>query len=174
MQIIEASTVNTTINDTKSLKKYVDRFKFQSSMSAASDSPEKATQEEDANLKMLNARRMIELRRRMNSSLAKKAEAEKTAQEPKKLSDREVLMNALTERGDEVLVSAEASYPSEMKLLIPQLAKLIRQGKVTTISGGELLQFFRSIGMRVSVNTSISVQEHGRFISIADKLKHEE
>jgi DNA-binding TFAR19-related protein (PDSD5 family) len=143
-------------------------------MSGTSNSPDKASTEEDADLKMLNARRMVELRKRMNTSLAKKADAEKVANAPKKPTDREVLLKSLTDRGDEVLRAAEASYPSETSILIPQLAKIIRQGKVSSISGGELLQFFRSIGMRVSVNTSISVQEHGRFVSLADKLKHEE
>lgn len=139
-------------------------------MTGTSDQPE--GQEEDHDLKMLHAKKMMELRKRMQSNLAKKAEAEKLAQEPRKLTDRELVLKSLVERGDEVLFSAEASYPSETALLIPQLAKLIREGKVTTITGGELLQFFRSIGMRVSVNTSISVQEHGRFVSLADKLKH--
>jgi len=147
---------------------------FKSSMSGTSDSPDNASTEEDADLKMLNARRMVELRKRMNTSLAKKADEEKIATAPKKSTDREVLLKSLTDRGDEVLRAAEASYPSETSILIPQLAKIIRQGKVSSISGGELLQFFRSIGMRVSVNTSISVQEHGRFVSLADKLKHEE
>lgn len=144
-------------------------------MVETSGSPEDTASEvEDADLKMLNARRMVELRKRMNSSIAKKAQAEQKAKEPKKPTDREILVKALTERGDEVLNSAEASYPSEMRMLIPQLARLIRGGKVTTISGGELLQFLRSIGMRVSVNTSISVEEHGRFVSLADKIKQEE
>ena len=147
---------------------------FKSSMNGTSDSTDKASTEEDADLKMLNARRMVEIRKRMNTSLAKKADAEKVANAPKKSTDREVLLKSLTDRGDEVLRAAEASYPSETGILIPQLAKIIRQGKVSSISGGELLQFFRSIGMRVSVNTSISVQEHGRFVSLADKLKHEE
>jgi DNA-binding TFAR19-related protein (PDSD5 family) len=128
---------------------------------------------EDADLKMLNARRMVELRKRMNTTLAKKAQDEQKAKEPKQATDREVLLKALTDRGDEVLRSAEANYPAEMRVMIPQLAKLIREGKVATISGGELLQFFRSIGMRVSVSTSISVQEHGRFVSLADKIKQE-
>jgi DNA-binding TFAR19-related protein (PDSD5 family) len=147
---------------------------FKNYMGNTSDSKEKSTPEEDADLKMLNAKRMMELRKRMNSTLARKAEAEKLANEPKRATDREVVLKSLTDRGDEVLIAAESSYPSETRTLIPQLAKLIREGKVSTISGGELLQFFRSIGMRVSVNTSISVQEHGRFISLADKLKHEE
>lgn len=139
-------------------------------LSRASDQPA-AKSEEDPDLKMLNARRMIEMRKRMHSNLAQKAEAEKLAQKPKEPTDREVVLKSLVERGGEVLAAAEASYPKETALLIPQLAIVIRQGKVDTISGGELLQFFRSLGMRVSVNTSISVQEHGRFVSLAEKLK---
>ena len=89
-------------------------------------------------------------------------------------TDRDVLSKALRDRGDEVLASAESSYPREMRIMIPQLATLVRQGKVTTITGGELLQFLRSIGMRVSVSTTISVEDHGKFVSLADKLKREE
>jgi len=129
---------------------------------------------EDADLKMLNAKRMVELRKRMNLELAKKTEEEQRAERLKNQpTDREVLLRALRDRGDEVLVAAEAAYPREMKIMIPQLAGLVKQGKITSISGGELLQFFRSIGMRVSVNTSISVEDHGKFVSLADKLKQD-
>lgn len=119
---------------------------------------------------------MLELRKKMNTSLAaqKKAEEEKNAP-PKKPqpTDRDILLRALKDRGDEVLAAAEYAYPREMAILIPKLAGLVKEGKITTISGGELLQFFRSIGMRVSVATSISVQEHGKFMNLADKLKRE-
>ncbi len=124
---------------------------------------------EDASLKMLNAKRMLELRRR--ASLASAREDEKREKKPRVSSDREILQRSLIDRGDEVLASAEATYPSEMRILIPKLADLIRQGKVSTISGGELLQFLRAIGLRVSVATSISVEEHGKFVSLADKLR---
>lgn len=125
---------------------------------------------DDPTLRMLNARRMIELRKRANVV----AKAQEAKQAPKPPSDREILRGALRDRGDEVLSSAEASYPREMSVLIPQLARLIRTKQVSTISGGELLQFFRSIGMRVSVKTSISVTEHGKTVSLADKLKQDQ
>ena len=124
-------------------------------------------------MKMLNAKRMLELRRRMNSTAAKKLQAEKTPATKSPPTDREILLKALVDRGDEVLYSAEASYPKEMRILEPKLADLVRQGKVATITGGDLLQFLRSIGMRVSISTSISVEEHGKFVSIAEKLKRE-
>ena len=139
------------------------------------DSPQdKKEQSEDADLKMINAKRMIELRKRASMNVAKRAQEELAAKQPRKLTDRELLLKSLVERGDEVLVAAESSYPSQIAMLIPQLAKLIRDGKVKSISGGELLQFLRSLGLRVSVSTSISVQEHGRFVSIADKLRNQE
>jgi hypothetical protein len=130
--------------------------------------------EDDASLKMLNARRMLELRKRANSvAVAKQKEAELLSK-PKKPSAREILVRALVDRGQEVLETAERSYPKEMTVLIPRLADLIKQGKVQTISGGELLQFLRAIGLRVSVQTSISVEEHGKFVTLAEKLKKQE
>jgi DNA-binding TFAR19-related protein (PDSD5 family) len=124
---------------------------------------------EDASLKMLNAKRMLDLRRRAN--LASAREVEKQEKKPRGATDKQILQRSLIDRGNEVLASAEASYPSEMRILIPKLADLIRQGKVSSISGGELLQFLRAIGLRVSVATSISVEEHGKFVSLADKLR---
>lgn len=135
---------------------------------------DKTEQAEDADLRMINAKRMIELRKRATLNLAKKTQEEIAAKQPKKPTDREIVSMSLVERGSEVLAAAESSYPSQTKMLIPQLARLIREGKVKSISGGELLQFLRSLGLRVSVNTSISVQEHGRFVSLADKLKNQE
>ena len=111
---------------------------------------------------------MLELRKKMSETAKKATEAKPAPTAP---TDREILLKSLIERGDEVLRAAEASYPEQMKSLIPALAQIIRQGKVKTITGGELLQFLRSIGLRVSVPTSISVEEHGKFVSLADKLK---
>jgi DNA-binding TFAR19-related protein (PDSD5 family) len=134
-----------------------------------SSEPEEKKTSEDASLKMLNAKRMLELRKRATIASAK--ESQKETKKPRPPSDREILARALVERGDEVLASAELSYPNQMRILIPRLADLVRQRKVTTISGGELLQFLRAVGLRVSVPTSISVEEHGKFVSLADKLR---
>jgi len=146
-------------------------------MSESSSSPEESEREaaDDLDLRMLNAKRMVELRKRVNSEIAKKSLEEQRLERLKNQpSDRDILSKSLRDRGDEVLAAAEAAYPREMKIMIPQLAALIKQGKVSEITGGELLQFFRSIGMRVSVSTTISVEDHGKFVSIADKLKQED
>ncbi len=124
---------------------------------------------EDASLKMLNAKRMLEIRKR--ASIASARESQKETKKPAPPTDRQILLKSLVERGDEVLASAESSYPNEMRILVPRLADLIKQRKVITISGGELLQFLRAVGLRVSVPTSISVEEHGKFVSLADKLR---
>jgi hypothetical protein len=129
----------------------------------------KRDSEDDTTLRMLNAKKMLELRRRASAASSRVPSTPNKAS--KILSDRELLVKTLVERGDEVLLSAETSYPSEMKLLIPKLADLIRDGKVTTISGGELLQFLRAIGLRVSVPTSITVEDHGKFVSLSDKIR---
>jgi len=139
--------------------------------SSSSSSPE------DSDLRILNARRMLELRKKMSSQLAaqQKAEAQKANPTAKKkeLTAREIVLRALRERGDEVLAAAEAAYPRETALILPKLADIIKEGKITTVTGGELLQFFRAIGMRVSVKTTISVQEHGKFVDLAEKLKRQ-
>ncbi len=129
----------------------------------------------DLGLKMLNARKMIELRRKIAASQTKTLEQEKNtvAREKSKPSDREIVLASLTDRGDEVFQSAESRYPREMSSLIPAIARLIREKKIDKITGGELLQFFRSLGMRISVQTSISVEDHGKFVSLADKLKRD-
>ena len=146
-------------------------------MSESSSSPDESDKGalDDLDLKMLNAKKMVELRKRMNTEIAKKSlEEERLERLKNQPSDRDILSKALRDRGDEVLAAAEAAYPREMRIMIPQLAALIKQGKVSTITGGELLQFFRSIGMRVSVSTTISVEDHGKFVSLADKLRREE
>jgi DNA-binding TFAR19-related protein (PDSD5 family) len=159
---------------TKSLKKQSEHLGLESFLVSSDAGVDQAPEPEDANMKMLNAKRMLELRKRITQSQAKKAKDEELASKPREPTDREMLLKVLVDRGDEVLAAAEAAYPSQMPGLTSQLARLIRERKITSITGGELLQLFRSIGMRVSVSTSISVQEHGRFVSLADKLKRGE
>lgn len=139
-------------------------------MSEGATKEDEAGNDEDSALKMLNARRMLELRKRADT--AARASTAKQASKPP--SNREILLKVLRDRGDEVLRSAEASYPREMSILIPKLASLVRSKQVSTISGGDLLQFLRSIGLRVSVQTSISVTEHGKTVSLADKLRQQQ
>lgn len=124
-------------------------------------------QEDDAAIRMLNARRLVELRRRANSAASKEREIQK----PRPPSSREKLLKVLVDRGDEVLYSAESRYPREMAVLVSRLADLVDEKKITSISGGELLRLLRSMGLRISVPTTISIEDHGKFVSLGDKLR---
>ena len=69
---------------------------------------------------------------------------------------------------------AERTYPNETKQIVEKLAQLIRERKINGyISGGELLELFRSLGMNIRVNTSISVQKGDKLIPLSEKLKGE-
>ncbi len=121
---------------------------------------------EDSELERINARKLVDLKRRIELASAPKPE------KPVEKSGREVLLSRLYDRGDEVLDAAYAHYPKEVPIVVDQLAKFLKQNpKTEMISGGELLEIFRAIGLRFSLKTSIKVQERGKFVDLADKFK---
>jgi hypothetical protein len=74
--------------------------------------------------------------------------------------------------GEEVLKLAESQFPIETKSLINEIVELIRIGEIKQrISGGELLALFRSVGLNIRVNTTIKIEDHGKLVSLSDKLK---
>ncbi len=84
---------------------------------------------------------------------------------------REILVGRLGHRGLEVLENAEAQFPNETKIVIEKLAELITSGDIDEeIDGGKLMILFRSIGMNVRVETTINVEQEGKFVSLSDKL----
>jgi len=122
--------------------------------------------EEDADLKLLERRKMEELRRKMKA-LAPAPKAEKT--------DREVVEGMLYDRGDEVLEAAYSFYPKETGRLVRELAGMIRDRRVVEpISGGELLSIFRQVGLRFRLSTSIKVQDRGKLVDLSEKLSRKE
>jgi DNA-binding TFAR19-related protein (PDSD5 family) len=73
-----------------------------------------------------------------------------------------------------VLNLAYGQYPAQTEAIIARIAELIQAGEITgRISGGELLALFRSVGLSIRVNTSIKVEDKGKLISFADKLKQQ-
>jgi DNA-binding TFAR19-related protein (PDSD5 family) len=125
--------------------------------------------DEDAELNLINARKLAELKRRASAASALSASA--TPAKPVK-SDRDVLLEVLYDRGDEVLQAAYQAYPRQTEIVVAQLARLLRQnGMVERISGGELYQLFRNLGLRFSLKTTIKIQEKGKFVDLKDKLK---
>ena len=76
------------------------------------------------------------------------------------------------DRADEVLRLAELQYPVQTEIIIKRIADLIKSGEIDSlISGGELLAIFRSVGLRIRVDTNIRIEDHGKFISFGEKLK---
>lgn len=129
--------------------------------------------DEDKELELLKAKRLLEMQK--NISLQQKQEELKATKQEQKASapnPREILIKQLGYRGLEVLQNAESQFPEETKLVIDKLADLIQSGEVTeTIDGGKLLTLFRSLGIRVRVATTISVEQDGKLVSWSDKLK---
>lgn len=118
--------------------------------------------EEDADLKLLEQRKLEAMKRRI------KAAAPGPAQEK---TDRQVVEGMLYDRGDEVLEAAYSFYPKETERLVKELAGMIRDGKLTEkVAGGELLSIFRQLGLRFRLSTSIRVMDQGKLVDLSEKL----
>ncbi len=125
--------------------------------------------DEDAELNLINARKLAELKKRASaaSALSASPPPAKTVK-----SDKDVLLEVLYDRGDEVLQAAYQAYPRQTEIVVAQLARLLKQnGMRERISGGELYQLFRNLGLRFSLKTTIKIQEKGKFVDLKDKLK---
>ncbi len=127
-------------------------------------------QEEDPELAIIKARKMKQLKEK--AALIEKVKEDKMKTNVTKMDDRELLLKYLYDRGDQVLQLAESQYPVQTKIIVKRIVDLIKSGEIdSNISGGELLAIFRSVGLRIRVNTNIRIEEHGKFISFGEKLK---
>ena len=130
-------------------------------------------EEEDPDIAIIKARKMKELREQataLENARIKKQQQEQTLR-PKK-TDREIISSYLYDRGEEVLNLAESQFPLQTKSIVSGLVELIKVGELKqNISGGELLALFRSVGIKVRINTSIKIEDHGKLVSFSDKLK---
>ena len=110
----------------------------------------------------------------MQKNITQRQKVEEVKSETKKpqISNRELVVKQLGYRGIEVLQNAESQFPEESKVVIEKLAELIRGGEVQEIiDGGKLLTLFRSLGIRVRMQTTINVEQDGKMVSWSDKLK---
>ena len=128
--------------------------------------------QEDPDIAIIKARKMKELRDKAAAfEKAKKREQQPTSQ---KDNDREIISTYLYDRGEEVLKLAESQYPYQTKAILARIIELIKAGEISQrISGGELLALFRSIGLNIRVNTSIKIEDHGKLVSLSDKLNQQ-
>ena len=125
--------------------------------------------EEDPDIEILKAKKMQEIMQRMMKQKKDNIEKDIKKREP---SEREILLSYLYDRGDEVLNLAESQFPSETRAITGRIVELINSGEINRkISGGDLLSLFRTIGINVKINTTIKIEEHGKYMSFAEKLK---
>ena len=109
--------------------------------------------EEDAELRMINARKMAQLKRRVEIA---------TAPKPKEKTNREIVLENLYDRGDEVLETAYSYYPKETPIVVDYLAKYLKEHKETEkISGGELLADLQVAGAAGSASRRRSRSRRG-------------
>jgi DNA-binding TFAR19-related protein (PDSD5 family) len=124
---------------------------------------------DDSDIEIIKARKLKELREK-----AAAMEKSKTSQKPPPKSSREILSGYLYDRGEKVLDLAYMQYPIQAEAIVARIAELIIAGEITSrISGGELLALFRSVGINIRVNTTIKVEDNGKFISFSEKLKRQ-
>lgn len=128
-----------------------------------------SSSDSDPDIERIKARKLKEMRRIATATPSK--EQEKSSAEKKK-SAREIVLSHLYDRGDEVLEQAYAQFPAQTQAIVARIAEIIQSGELRTkISGGELLSLFRSVGLRVKIDTTIRVEDHGKLISFSDRLK---
>lgn len=129
------------------------------------------SEDEDPDIKIIKARKMIELQKQ--AATYEKMKARKQ-QESQPRTDREIMNSYLYDRGEEVLNLSESQFPVQTRAILKKITELIKAGEINQrISGGELLALFRSVGMNVRLKTSIRIEDHGKFVSFSDKLKYE-
>jgi DNA-binding TFAR19-related protein (PDSD5 family) len=128
---------------------------------------------EDPDIAIIKARKLKELWKHAAMEKSKAARREHE-QKPITKTDKEIVSDYLYDRGGEVLSLAMTQFPTQTRIIIKRIADLIRLGEIQQrISGGELLALFRSIGINVRINTTIKIEDHGKLVSFAEKLKEQ-
>lgn len=119
--------------------------------------------EEDIDLKLLELKKMRELR----SKLAR----ESRPQGPAKKDPLELLRQRLVERGNEVLDAALNQYPNETRRFLSFLARLVEKEGIDRIDGETLYSLLRSVGIPVKLETKLMYLSKGKLKSIGDLVK---
>jgi DNA-binding TFAR19-related protein (PDSD5 family) len=128
---------------------------------------------DDPDIALIKARKMKELWKQAALEKSKAAQKVQGQKAPIK-TDREIVSELLYDRGEEVLKLGEIQFPSQTRMIIKRIADLTKSGEIQQrMSGGELLTLFRSIGINVRVNTTIKIEDHGKLVSVSEKLKKE-
>ncbi|MGH9997240.1 MAG: DNA-binding protein [Nitrososphaeraceae archaeon] len=128
------------------------------------------SQDEDPELAIIKARKMKQLKEK--AALSERIKEDEIKTNMTKIDDKEILLKYLYDRGDEVLRLADSQFPVQTRIIVKRIVELIKSGEIDSlISGGELLAIFRSVGLRIRVDTNIRIEDHGKYISFGEKLK---
>jgi len=126
--------------------------------------------EEQKDIEFLKSRKRIELMEQ--ALLLKKAKIIRQQQIAQCKTDREYLSKYLYDQGEEFLDIAEVQFPTQTRRIVHQIVELIKSMEIKNrISGRELLSLFQSVGVNVRINTTIQIEDHGKLVSLQDKLK---
>ena len=117
----------------------------------------------DAELQAIRRRKIRELQR---------ASARKQTEEPADtVKDDEVLNRIFRGRAWEVFNTGSQQYPHTMAKVKRALVQSARAGRLKEVTGEQLYQFLRHVGVRIRLNTSISFTNHGKLQSLSEKVK---
>ena len=129
--------------------------------------------EEDKELEILKAKRLAEMQKNISSQEQQKESEQKSDITKEQITSRDYVVKNLGYRGMEVLQNAESQFPNEAKIIIEKLGELISSGDINEVlDGGKLLVLFRSVGVNITMQNKINVEQDGKFVSITDKFKH--
>jgi DNA-binding TFAR19-related protein (PDSD5 family) len=124
----------------------------------------------DPEMDRIMKKKLLELQRRAAAGAKPKDDPKLQPKDP-----RAIFSSVLYDRGDEVLAAAERQYPNETRMIVEKISELIEAGKLQEkISGGALLWLFRQFGLRIHIETTIRIQQDGKMVSVADKLKQKQ
>jgi len=83
----------------------------------------------------------------------------------------EMLRPYLIDRADEVLEAAKRQYPKETEAIAHQLLRLIEIGKLDKIDGPSLYNLFKSLGLKVRLETKVVYIKRGEAKDLAEMLR---
>ena len=87
-------------------------------------------------------------------------------------SNANATLNRIFEgRAWEVFNAARAQFPNEMAKIEQLLVRLALEKKITQLNGEQLYAFLREIGLRVRLDTTITVTGHGKTKLLSEKFK---
>ena len=114
----------------------------------------------DSELEAIKRRKLRDIQKRW---AAKQKKTEKTDPD-------ETLSKIFRGRAWEVFNAANQQFPTVMDQIKEALVKLAASGRLKEVTGEQLYLFFRKLGLRVRLNTTIRYREHGKLKSLTEKI----